>query len=76
MEKDKNMIIHQTLSLGSMNDVRKILDLYGKDVIQEEFQKPAKGLYHPAVLEFFEFIFKTKIDKSKYLKDINGKFTS
>ena len=75
MEKDRNAIIHQTLALGSMNDVRKIIDIYGEGVTKEEFEKPVKGLYHPAVLEFFEFLLKTKVDKSKYLKDINGKFT-
>ncbi|HCU70888.1 MAG TPA: hypothetical protein DIC35_04025 [Candidatus Moranbacteria bacterium] len=76
LDKDKNMIIHQTLALGSMDDVRRILHIYGRDVVAEEFQKPAKGLYHPAILEFFEYFFKTKVDKSQYIKDIHGRFTS
>lgn len=76
LEKDRHMLIHQTLALGSMNDVRKMLQLYGEDVAREEFQKPAKGLYQPSVLAFFEYFFKIKVDKSQYIKDIHGRITS
>lgn len=75
-KKDRNMIIHQTLALGSMDDVRKMLKLYGKDVVREEFQKPVRGIYHPAVLELFQYLFRTRVDKSQYIKDIHGKFAS
>lgn len=72
VEKDKHLIIHQALALGTMNDVRKIFKLYGKDVARTEFQKPARGLYHPAVLELFQYIFKVKVDKSQYIKDFKS----
>jgi hypothetical protein len=76
LQEDRHMIIHQTLALGSMDDVRRILRLYGQDVVRDEFQKPVKGIYHPAVLELFQYLFKVKVDKSQYIKDIHGKFTS
>lgn len=76
MKKDRNMIIHQTLALGSMDDVRKVFEVYGEDTTRKEFQKPVKGLYHPAVLEFFQYLLKTNVDKSQYIKDIYGKNAS
>ncbi len=59
-----------------MNDVRKILKLCGRDVVRNEFKKPAKGIYHPAVLELFQYLLKVKVNKPQYIKDIHGKFTS
>ena len=76
MEKDRNMIIHQALALGSMDDVRKIFEVYGEDTTRKEFQKPVKGLYHPAVLELFQYLLKTNVDKSQYIKNIHGKNAS
>lgn len=76
VEKDRHFIIHQALALGTMNDVRKIFQLYGKDVARSEFQKPAKGLYQPAVLELFQYLLRVKVDKSQYIKAIHGKITS
>jgi len=72
ISKDRNMIIHQALALGSMDDVRKIFEVYGKDTARKEFQKPVKGLYHPAVLELFQYLLKTKVDKVQYIKNIHG----
>jgi len=76
VEKDKNMIIHQALALGSMDDARKMFEIYGKDEVRKEFQKPVKGLYHPAVLELFQYLLGIRVDKSQYIKDIYGKNAS
>lgn len=76
MRKDRHMIIHQALALGSMDDVRKVFEVYGKDIARKEFQKPVKGLYHPAVLELFQYLLKTNVDKSQYIKDFHGKNAS
>ena len=76
VDRDRHMIIHQTLALGSMDDVRKVFDIYGKDTARREFQKPVKGLYQPAVLEFFQYLLKTNVDKSQYIKNIHGKNAS
>jgi hypothetical protein len=76
LEKDRNMIIHQTLALGSMDDVRKLFEVYDKTTVRSEFQKPAKGLYHPAVLELSQYLLGIRVDKSQYIKDIYGKVTS
>jgi len=76
MKKDRNMIIHQALALGSIDDVRKVFEVYGEDTTRKEFQKPVKGLYQPAVLELFQYLLKTNVDKSQYIKDIRGKNAS
>ena len=72
--KDRHLIIHQTLALGSMQDVQKLFREYGKDAIQQEFQKPVAGIYTPSVLHFFEHILGVQIENSeKYIKNIYGK---
>ena len=76
VERDRHMIIHQVLAMGSMDDVREIFRVYGKDVVREEFQKPVRGLYYPAVLELFEYILRVKVNKSEYIKNIHGKAAS
>jgi len=76
IKKDRNMIIHQAFALGSMDDVRKVFEVYGEDTARKEFQKPVKGLYQPAVLELFQYLLKTNVDKSQYIKNIHGKNAS
>ena len=70
------MIIHQALALGSMDDFRKVIEVYGEDTTRKEFQKPVKGLYSPPVLELLQYLLKTNVDKSQYIKDIHGKNAS
>lgn len=70
--KDRHLIIHQTLALGSMEDVQKLFQEYGKDVIRREFKVPVRGLYAPSVLRFFEHILGVKIKNSgQYIKNIH-----
>ena len=70
--KDRHLIIHQTLALGSMDDVQKLFQKYGKDVIFQEFKTPVKGLYAPSVFHFFEHILGIKIENSEqYIKKIH-----
>jgi len=38
-EKDKRVIIHQTLALGSADDVRALFKRYGAEEIRKEFQE-------------------------------------
>lgn len=72
--RDRHLIIHQTLALGSMDDVQKLFKKYGRDVICQEFKTPAKGLYVPSVFRFFEHILGVEIkDKEQYIKNIYGK---
>jgi len=70
-QKDRNFIIHQVLSYGTMDQVKELFTLYGRETIKKEFQKPRPGLYYPNVLEFFRYIFKINhLEKDKYLKNI------
>lgn len=71
LDKDRHLIIHQTLALGSMGDVQKLFKEYGRDAIQQEFEKPISGIYTPAVLHFFEYILGVKIkNREQYIKKI------
>jgi hypothetical protein len=75
--KDKNLIINQTLALGSMEDVQNLFKKYGKDLIRQEFQKPPRGLYLPSVFHFFEYLLGVEVkDKKQYIKNIYGKIAS
>jgi len=72
--KDRHLIIHQSLALGSMTDVQKLFKEYGRATIQEEFKKPISGLYTPAVLHLFEYILGIKLEnREQYIKNIYGK---
>ncbi len=72
-EKDKNYVIHHTLALGTMDDVRTLFKLYGKETVRREFKKPMPGLYHPNVFNLFKHVLKVKhLDKNRYLKNIHA----
>jgi len=74
--RDKHLIIHQTLALGSMEDVQALFQKYGKEVICQEFKMPVNGLYAPAVFHFFEHILGVEIKNSEqYIKNIYGKIS-
>lgn len=70
-ERDKNLIIHQVLSYGTMDDLRLLFKIYGRKTIKQEFLRSKPGLYYPSILEFICFILGVKnLDKDKYLKKI------
>ncbi|MBU2595311.1 hypothetical protein KJ713_00545 [Patescibacteria group bacterium] len=70
-ERDKNLIIHQVLSYGTMDDLRLLFKIYGRQTIKQEFLRSKLGLYYPNILEFVCFILGVKnLDKDKYLKKI------
>jgi len=71
VSQDKNLIIHQVLSHGSMDDVRRLFQMYGQTTIRREFKKPKPGLYYPSILNFVQYLLGVKkLDKKKYLKKI------
>ena len=70
-QKDKNLIVHQVLSMGTMEDLRQLFRLYDHETIRHEFLKARPGLYYPNILEFSKFLLGVKkVDKNKYLKRI------
>ncbi len=72
-KKDEHLIIHQVLAHGAMDDIRRLLKIYGKKKVRKEFQKPEKGLYHPEILNLCQFLLGIKkLNKNKYLKNIHG----
>ncbi|PIR92630.1 hypothetical protein COU01_00680 [Candidatus Falkowbacteria bacterium CG10_big_fil_rev_8_21_14_0_10_44_15] len=71
LKKDKHLIIHQVLSHGNMDDVRRLFKIYGKQTIRKEFKKPEPGLYYPDILNFVQYLLGIKkITKKKYLKNL------
>ena len=72
-EKDKDLIIHQTLSLGSLMDIKKLLKLYSKRRVRNIFLKgrSSRGSYDPRVLELLKIMLGVKkIKATKYVKKI------
>lgn len=71
LDKDRHLIVHQVLSLGTLNDLKQLLRLYGPSAVRKEFKKPKSGLYQPNILAFCQFILKVKkLNKQRYLKNI------
>lgn len=71
-QKDRNLIVHQVLSYGTLDDLRRLLKLYGKAAVRREFKKPAPGLYQPSILNFCQHVLGIKkINPKRYLKKIH-----
>lgn len=71
--EDKHFIIHRVLSYGTMDDIRSLFKIYGKEVIKKEFLNAAPGQYDPKVLALVQHILGVdKIDKYKYLRNLHG----
>lgn len=76
-EKDKHLIIHQVLALGTMKNLKKLFKIYSKQEVKEEFLRPRPGLYFPPVLKFCQFLLGVeKLDYNNYIKDIHGKLSN
>lgn len=75
--KDRHLIIHQILALGSMDDMQKLFQKYGRNTINQEFQKPVRGIYAPSVFNFIEHILGAQVKNGgQYIKKIYGKTES
>ncbi len=75
--KDKHLIIHQVLALGSINNLKKLFKIYSKPEIKKEFLKPQPGLYSPPVLKFCQFLLDAdKLDDKNNLKNIYDKLSN
>jgi len=76
LEKDKNYIIHQILSYGDLNQIKWLLQVYGKKIVREIFIKNPLPVYTKPVFYFVKnFILglkNTKLNEKKYIKNIIG----
>jgi hypothetical protein len=71
LQKDKNLIIHQVLANGSLEDIRELISFYGKKEVKREFMRSGKRIYTPAVLKLVSFILDCEVEnKNQYLKKI------
>ena len=72
LSKDKETIIHQTLSQGSLEDIRFLFHQYSAPIIKKVFLKGKKGLYDPRVIALLKLMLKVKrLNKNKYLKHVS-----
>ena len=70
-KKDRNLIVHQVLAYGSLDDLRKLFKIYGKRAVRREFIKHKPGLYQPNILAFVQHILGVKrLAKKNYLKNV------
>lgn len=71
LNKDRNLIVHQVLAYGTLEDLRQLIKLYGKETVRKEFKKPQAGLYQPSILNFAQHVLGVaKVDQNKYLKRV------
>ena len=77
LKKDKHLIIHQVLALGTMKHLKKLFKTYSKQEMKKEFLKPQPGLYFPPVLKFCQFLLDVdKLDNKNYVKNIHDKLSN
>lgn len=70
-KKAKELIIHQTLALGSLDDIRELFKLYSKAEVKRVFLKGKKGMYDPRVVALLKIMFGIKkLNMKKYVKEI------
>lgn len=59
LEQDKNYIVHQVLSYGTLDDVKWLFSVYPREEVKEVFVQYPKKLYTPAGFNFIkEFVLK------------------
>ena len=64
--------IHQVLALGTIEEIKELLEAVGREQIEEIFLKYPSKVYRPSNLNFIKnFLLKIKepIDEKRYLKD-------
>lgn len=62
-------IIHQVLSLGTLEDINKLIEFYGKQKVKKEFAKPGGIKYEPAILTLISLLLDQDIpNKELYIK--------
>ena len=71
-KKDKSLIIHYTLALGTLNDLKTLSRIYTQDEIKKTFRIPVKGLYEKKVLNLCKlWLDIDKLEKeNSYIKSI------
>lgn len=74
LKKDKTAIIHKVLSMGDLEDIKLLFELYGKSDVKQEFLAHPMNVYAKSGFNFIKkFILNLKdtpIDQSKYVKNI------
>lgn len=74
LEKDKIYIIHQVLSYGGFQEIRRLFKVYSSGEIINVFLRYPKKIYQPAVFNFVKvFVLGLKektLSKEKYVKTI------
>ena len=53
-EKDKVYIIHQVLMYGSLENIRHLLEHYGRDTVSRIFVSNPKNIYTPQAFNFIK----------------------
>ncbi|MBI2027250.1 MAG: hypothetical protein HYS98_05560 [Deltaproteobacteria bacterium] len=73
LSADKELIVHQTLALGSLRDIRLLLHLYSRATIRAIFLKGKKGFYDPRAVAFAKELLGIKrLNYSRYIKYVRS----
>lgn len=74
LEKDKVYIIHQVLMYGTLEQIKWLFKVYGKETIKKVFLKDPQRIYSPPALLFLKnFILGLKnisLNEEKYVTSI------
>lgn len=75
IDHDRDYIIHQTLSYGSLKAIFRLFSLYPVSVIRDTFISHPKPLYTPSAMNFLTKYFlqiNPPVNIVKYLKNARG----
>lgn len=73
LERDKNYIIHQVLAYGTLEQIRWLFGIYGREQIRRVFLEHPQNIYTSSGLYFIQVILGLEdipLKKSHYVKDI------
>lgn len=74
LERDKNYIIHQILTYGSLGQIHWLFKIYGEKTLKEVFIHKPYGIYTPQSFNFTKNIILNlrdiPLDKNQYVKSI------
>ena len=73
LQKDRNYIIHQILTFGTLKQIRWLNKIYPKKVIKAEFIDKPRKLYTNSAFNFIKnyiLAINKKLQKTYYVKDL------
>ena len=74
IERDKEYIIHQVLTYGTLEQIKWLFKIYGKDKVRRVFLQNPQPIYDPAIFYLVKNIIlglkKNRLIPARYVKTV------